>query len=170
MKKEPEVTIYIHRAFRTVLPPLVIGLVLAWLIQYLPSKPLGVHLSLNEIDGDSMFFPLSMLIIVLAVVRSISVWFDSSYCISPHHIYETTGRCSLKRQHVELAFEDVRGVRSEQSLLQRLLGVGAVVVWTASANAPAVIMRGIYQPDRIVSLIQARLDRRHMNEKAKKRA
>ena len=50
------------------------------------------------------------------------------------------------------------GVRFQQNLLERALNVGTVLVWTASADRPEVVMKGVRDPDVITRIIQQRID------------
>ncbi|WP_295449524.1 PH domain-containing protein [uncultured Thiodictyon sp.] len=58
----------------------------------------------------------------------------------------------MNRQVVTMDREDVRDLRVHQTRLQRLLDVGDISVYTDS-DKPALVVRGLPCPERILSLI-----------------
>ena len=153
-------------AWRWMFPEIAIATVVALAIQFVPSEPPGIQFDrfFGGIAGD-VFLPVSFLVFAVLLIRPLALLFDASYRLGTHHLYGTTGRISLQRRHSEIAFEDMRGVKCEQGLLSRLLNIGTVLVWTASANAPAITMRGLSSPEHITHMIRERIDRTHIQKR-----
>lgn len=100
-------------------------------------------------------FPLLVLVLGL---RPLMLRRDAVFEIGCHHLRGETGRISLRRHSIEVPFEDIRGVRVSQTLFQRLIGVGDVILWTAFSELPEVSLRSISGPHRIAREISHRLD------------
>ena len=113
--------------------------------------PLGGHLL-------TVILPVSVLLFLVMAARPFLVTKDALYTVGTHHLYLETGRCSFNKKHIEVPYEDIRGVRYEQHLIERLLGVGTIFVWTATSESSAIEMRSIPSPQRVTSLIRERLD------------
>jgi len=54
----------------------------------------------------------------------------------------------LSKEYTEIAQSSIRTVRVQQTLLQRIMGAGDVLVFTAG-DAPEVVIRGLPNPDLI---------------------
>jgi uncharacterized membrane protein YdbT with pleckstrin-like domain len=123
--------------------------------------PVAVHGAQKNI-----VLPLSLLVLLILLARPLVLLIDSVYTIGNHHLYAVVGRCSLKKKHIEIPYEDMRGVRFEQSMTQRLLDVGVISVWTATSESAAITMRGIAHPEAVTSMIRERIDEARMRSPA----
>ena len=54
----------------------------------------------------------------------------------------------LSKQYTEIAQTSIRTVRVQQSILQRLMGAGDVLIYTAG-DMPEVLIRGLPEPEKL---------------------
>ena len=54
----------------------------------------------------------------------------------------------LSKQYTEIAQTSIRTVRVQQSVLQRLMGAGDVLIYTAG-DMPEVLIRGLPEPEKL---------------------
>ena len=78
------------------------------------------------------------------------VWFIQTkmdhLVIKPDEIVWTHGL--LSKQYTEIAQSSIRSVRVQQSVLQRIMGAGDVMVYTAG-DLPEVVIRGLPNPELV---------------------
>ncbi|NCA88926.1 MAG: PH domain-containing protein [Gammaproteobacteria bacterium] len=78
------------------------------------------------------------------------VWFVQTkmdhLVIKPDEIVWTHGL--LSKQYTEIAQSSIRSVRVQQSVLQRIMGAGDVMVYTAG-DLPEVVIRGLPNPELV---------------------
>lgn len=151
----------ISRSWRSVLPNLIFAFVAAGLVLYfsLEYDFFGFTLDFTFFGKKiTAVFPLFLLVLGVLLARPVFLMKDTKHILASHHLYSESGRLSLHRQHVEIAFEKMLGVRFQQNLIERALNVGSVLVWTASADRPEVVLKGIKDPEVITRTIQQRID------------
>lgn len=85
------------------------------------------------------------------------VWFLKTKAltliVSDHHVVLRTGL--LSRSFSELSIDRIRSVRVRQSLLNRMLGVGTVEIFSAG-DEPEIAAAGIPNPQRVRDLLRGR--------------
>jgi uncharacterized membrane protein YdbT with pleckstrin-like domain len=54
----------------------------------------------------------------------------------------------LSKQYTEIAQTSIRTVRVKQSILQRIMGAGDVLIYTAG-DMPEVVIRGLPEPSKV---------------------
>jgi uncharacterized membrane protein YdbT with pleckstrin-like domain len=54
----------------------------------------------------------------------------------------------LSKEYTEIAQSSIRTVRVQQSILQRIMGAGDVLIYTAG-DMPEVLIRGLPDPDKV---------------------
>jgi uncharacterized membrane protein YdbT with pleckstrin-like domain len=102
------------------------------------------------------------------MIRPVLLLFDARNEISPHHVRSVQGRLSWKRKNSEVSYENMRGVEASQNVIERILGVGTIKLWTAISDTPEIVMKGIDDPDSIAKLIQQRIDKSYTGHKIAK--
>ena len=101
-----------------------------------------------------VLFVLALLIALAAVISQRS----TSWSITSERLIERRGLLSQMRREVELV--DIRSVEVTRTLLQRLFGIGSVVVASAASADSLIRMHNIANPDAIAETIRkARLKR-----------
>lgn len=160
--------IHIKRSWCSIIPHLMFALLVTALVVYLTinTKSFGVEIPIQILDGEiNLTFPLFLLVLGVLLARPIFLLKDTRHILTERHIYTEFGRFSLFRKHSELAFEEMLGVRFEQSLLERILTVGTISVWTASADHPEVVMKGVRRPEVYTKIIRERIDKNLIKRK-----
>ncbi len=155
-------------SWRCNLPELIVGLTIVIIVatKTYGTAYYGLSLSAELLGTDQdILLPLHLLLLAVVIARPLFWHFDSKHVLGSHHIYSITGRCSLKKERIELSFEDILGVRSNQTIIERILGVGSILVWTASSENPEITMRGIANPEDVVQQIRMTMDQSKINDK-----
>lgn len=65
----------------------------------------------------------------------------------------------LNKSYTEINMDSVRTVKINQSLLQRMLNAGDVMIYTAGDN-PEVVIRGLPDPDKVRDYIRGQSEER----------
>jgi hypothetical protein len=152
----------IRPSIRGVIPSFLISLIAAGGIYYLRGQSsFRESAAPIQIGSFETSLPLLMtaLMFLFLMARPVVLLFDSYYTIGRHHLYAVIGRISINRRLTEVPFEDMRGVRCDQTIIQRLLNIGSVVVWTATVDAPAITMRWVRNPEAVTNELCHRIDR-----------
>lgn len=157
--------IHIHRSWRSVILSLVVGLIVTFATFWLSVaySAFGPEIS---VSGMTFTLPVFLLVGIVAVIRPLLLMFDCQHEISCHHVRSTQGRCSLRKQFAEIAYEEILGVRASQNILERLFNVGSILIWTASAEHPDLILHGIKDPEYYARIIGSKIDRSIINERS----
>jgi uncharacterized membrane protein YdbT with pleckstrin-like domain len=106
-----------------------------------------------------VFGVLGLALAVIAFFRLLSWWIATKVDrlkIKDDEIVWTHGL--LSKQYVEIGLGSVRTVRVSQSLLQRILNAGDVIVFT-SGDAPELVIRGLPNPDAVREHIKGQTER-----------
>jgi len=153
--------IFLRRSWRSVLPRVILGLLVSSLVYYAAQKFESDSLRHDfAVFGYDISWSLALAFLVLlaAIARPISLMFDCSHELGCHHMKSTKGLLSFQREHVEIPYEDILGVRVSQNIFERILNVGRILVWTASADRPEISMGGIGDPEAGAGQIKAKVD------------
>lgn len=154
----------IHRSWRSVLPGLLLFIVVS-----IASVPISNEYPILLLDFDLSLFglpyrvsmPILGLISAVLLARPLFLMYDCYHQVRCHHLRTISGRCSLRKNSVEIAYEDLRGVRVQQSLLERILGVGTIMIGTSITDQPKVRLHGIGNPSFYANIIMEFMDRTH---------
>lgn len=162
MKRSKELNIhYFRRNWRSVILPIIFAIVISALILVatLDTVFFGIPITTD------FHLPIALLVLGFLLIRPICKLLDCSYRVSTHHVDATSGILSTRKRHVQLPFEDILGVACEQSVLDRLLGIGDVKVWTAVEDRPEITMEGIKGCEKISSIIRNNIDASRLSGK-----
>ena len=106
-------------------------------------------------------WPLAGALLVLAwmiVAMAVLARSSTSWSITSERLIERRGFLSRTRREIELA--DIRSVEIDRRLIQRLLGLGSVVVSSAASADFSIRMEGVADPETITETVRrARLRR-----------
>jgi hypothetical protein len=158
-------TLVAHRSIRSVLPQLLFGLAVVGIFYWYIEHPHYSGLKV-VIGGYETHLPIWPLLLAVLLVRPLLMILDCRHQISQHHIRSESGRCSFKREAIEVPFESLKGVKVDQTVWERLLGVGTVVAWTGIPGSPDVKMHGIGSPHRLAKFLAAKIDQLKMKQHA----
>ncbi len=99
---------------------------------------------------DSRFVSLAGLAVAALAFLWLLGWFVKTkmdhLVIKADEIVWTHGL--LSKQYTEIAQTSIRTVRVQQSILQRLMGAGDVLIYTAG-DMPEVLIRGLPEPEKL---------------------
>ena len=99
---------------------------------------------------DSRLVSLAGLAVAALAFLWLLVWFVKTkmdhLVIKADEIVWTHGL--LSKQYTEIAQTSIRTVRVQQSILQRLMGAGDVLIYTAG-DMPEVLIRGLPEPEKL---------------------
>lgn len=115
----------------------------------LATPPVAGGLSAN-LALDSRLVSLAGLAVAALAFLWLLVWFVKTkmdhLVIKADEIVWTHGL--LSKQYTEIAQTSIRTVRVQQSILQRLMGAGDVLIYTAG-DMPEVLIRGLPEPEKL---------------------
>ena len=115
----------------------------------LATPPVAAGLSAN-LALDSRLVSLAGLVVAALAFLWLLVWFVKTkmdhLVIKADEIVWTHGL--LSKQYTEIAQTSIRTVRVQQSILQRLMGAGDVLIYTAG-DMPEVLIRGLPEPEKL---------------------
>ena len=86
--------------------------------------------------------------------------YDAKFIIDEHGVEAQIGLVSLNLRQPRLRWEDIRGVEPNQTIWERILGIGTVLVGSAMTQEVEVQMSGVANPRAIQLLIGGERDRR----------
>ena len=113
--------------------------------------------------GDTTYFLHLPVLILLpgAVLGKILInIYDAKYIIDERGVEAQIGLVSLSLRQPRLRWEDIRGVEPNQTIWERLLGIGSVLVGSAMSQDVEIVMSGVANPRAIQLLIGGERDRR----------
>jgi|GEM_PF-6694949 len=107
-------------------------------------------------------FPILGLIPVLLLLRSIWPVLNCEYLIDSRGIQSREGILWFNFRQPRLRYEDIRGVEIKQSILDRILVIGDLVIGSAAAvhEEGEIVMKRINDPQAVQQLIQKAIDRK----------
>ncbi len=113
--------------------------------------------------GDTTYY-LHLPILVLlpgAMLGKILInIYDAKYIIDERGVEAQIGLVSLNLRQPRLRWEDIRGVEPNQTIWERLLGIGSVLVGSAMTQDVEIVMSGVANPRAVQLLIGGERDRR----------
>lgn len=113
--------------------------------------------------GDTTYFlhlPLLSLPAGAMLAKILIHIYDAKYIIDEHGVEAQIGLVSLNLRQPRLRWEDIRGVEPNQTIWERILGIGTVLVGSAMTQEVEVQMSGVANPRAIQLLIGGERDRR----------
>ncbi len=149
--------IRVRRSPRSVIFRLILALAIGILGVALWNSP-AFYTSPVPFFGIDVRLPVFLLLFLFLVLRPVLLLHDCHHELTAHHIRSISGICSFNRKEFSVPYEDVRGVRADQSILDRILGIGSVVAWTNSGLAPEIRFDGIRRPRKVAEMVSDRID------------
>jgi len=105
---------------------------------------------------------LPYLILIPGALLGKVLWviYNSKYIVDERGVEAQVGLVSLNLRQPRLRYEDIRGVEPNQTIIERILGIGTVLIGSAMTSEVEIAMRGVANPRAIQLLIQGERDRR----------
>lgn len=166
-QSEQAVRYYFYPTWRSQLMNLVVLFLLSILTvvvsRYIPA--LVVAGSLFSIGKTTLFLYLPILILLPgAMLGKILInMYDAKYIIDEQGVEAQIGLVSMNLRQPKLRWEDIRGVEPNQTIWERLLGIGSVLIGSAMTQDVEIVMSGVANPRAIQLLVGAERDRK-LNE------
>lgn len=79
--------------------------------------------------------------------------YSTEYSVTTKRIVVKTGLFSVRKTEIRIA--DVRGVETDRTFWQRLIGTGTVAVGTAATAAAEIHMLDVSNPQKVVDIINS---------------
>ena len=135
----------------------LLGIVIS---NYIPA--LVMKGSLFSLGSTTYYLHLPVLILFPGFVlgKILINIYDAKYIIDERGVEAQIGLVSLNLRQPRLRWEDIRGVEPNQTIWERLLGIGSVLVGSAMTQDVEIVMSGVANPRAIQLLIGAERDRR----------
>lgn len=101
--------------------------------------------------------PVLIVAPIFIVLRSIYRVFNTRYVLGMSSIIKISGILSPSTTSTELYYSNVRAIKIDRGLMQRMLGVGSIAIGDLFSNASDIVMEGVSNPVQYKSIIERRL-------------
>lgn len=160
--EDRHVRYYFYPTWRSQLIPLVGFFILSGLTVWASGFPYMVLKGkLFALFGTTYFLDLPILVLIPGFLlgRVLLSIYDAQYIIDERGVEAHIGLVSLNLRQPRLRWEDIRGVEPNQTLWERILGIGSVLIGSAMTQDIEIIMSGVGNPRAIQLIIQGERDR-----------
>lgn len=149
--------VLIHQSWLNQLPLLLLLFLLEALIIYVRiefSDRSATKLPETHVDTLISLLPIVPLLILIKAAFPI---INERLVVTPQYIIHVMGRISWRERTVRLEYNHIQEIEIEQTILQRILGVGDIsIVALGGANVAAIHMHGLAHPRGVKDLIRAK--------------
>jgi len=114
---------------------------------------LRLDLGVENSKLASFFKVVPALLLLEALRRK----FNDRYTLTNQKLIQESGLLSIKYKMVSLRLDDLREVKTSQSLLGRLLDFGTITAGTAAIAKEEIIFIGVSAPDEIARKIREKM-------------
>ena len=101
--------------------------------------------------------PPVWILCAFSLFRIFSILNNSVKEIRKKHIHYVSGRWSLKRNEIEMPYEDIAWVNVSQNVLERFVNIGSISIGTAMSDKPSIVMQGIRTPHKYAQKIYKKM-------------
>jgi len=154
---------YFYPTWRSQLFPLIGFLITCILCVWISIKVPSTVIKgpLFPLFGSTLFLHLPLLVLIPGLVlgKILIYMYDSKYIIDERGVEAQIGLVSLSLRQPRLRYEDIRGVEPVQTLFERILGIGGVLVGSAMTQDVEIVMEGVDSPRAIQLLIGGERDK-----------
>lgn len=160
---DESVRYYFYPTWRSQLFPLIGYFILSYFAIWLSNEVDALVISGKLFDvGDTRYMldlPLPIFIPGFLLGKVLLYIYDSKFIIDERGVEAQIGLVSMHLRQPRLRWEDIRGVEPNQTLWERILGIGSVLVGSAMTNEVEIVMEGVANPRAIQLLIGGERDR-----------
>ena len=134
---------------------------------------LGIYLSAllpgSIVRGDlftifgyqiSMSLPLFWLMPLIALGIAIFRIYDVRFAVDSRGVHCTVGIMNIYQRTTSIRYEDVRGITLEQTIIERSLGIGRLLIGTAATGESEILFDGIAVPEEVQAMITSEREKR----------
>lgn len=113
------------------------------------------------IGGITLYLYLPVLTLIPGFIlgKILINLYDAKYIIDSRGVEAQIGLVSMSLRQPSLRWEDIRGVEPNQTIWERLLGIGSVLIGSAMTQDVEIVMKGVANPRAIQLLIGGERDR-----------
>lgn len=117
------------------------------------------------IGPASIPIPLFGLLPLIILFRLLHNLYNFRYILCDEYVLEVRGLWSLAAKSVRINYIHIRGIEIDESLVQRILGLGDVSILGVIGNQgePCLVINGVRHPRKVKDLIQERVNKQVQN-------
>ena len=112
------------------------------LMQFRPSKASEIKLYFLAVLFI-VIFPVSIIMLLVAWARIAS----TQYRFTNQRLFKRTGLIAKHEEEIELF--RIRDVKLSQGIIQRIFGIGDIVVISSDETSPILLIKGVRNPENI---------------------
>ena len=127
---------------------------------YVPMLVFSIKLFTLHSSTYVLHFPVLILVPGYLLGKVFIHVYDAKYIIDDGGVEAQIGLVSMNLRQPRLRWEDIRGSEPQQTLWERMLGIGSVGVGSAMTQDVEIVMKGVANPRAIQLLIQSERERR----------
>lgn len=161
---EESIRYYFHPTWRSQFANLFLFFVLCGLCVYasgaIPWLVIPGKLFTWDKTTVMLHFPVLTLIPGYVLGKILIRVYDAKYIIDEGGVEAQVGLVSFNLRQPRLRWEDIRGSEPQQTIMERVLGIGTVLVGSAMKEDVEIVMSGVANPRAIQLLIQGERERR----------
>lgn len=118
-----------------------------------------IKVSVGRIFGTDVGFiiPVLILIPIFIALKSVYNVFNTRYVLGMTSIIKIDGVLSPSSTSTELYYSNVRAMKIERGLVQRVLGVGSLIIGDLFSGDADINMNGVSNPVQYKSIVERRL-------------
>ena len=149
--------------WRSQMGNIIAFVLLSFATVYLSNGPLSFMVlkgKLFPLGNDMLWlhFPVLIMIPAYFLMRVLVAVYDSKFIIDDRGVEAHLGLVSFNLRQPRLRYEDIRGVEPTQTLVERMLGIGTLLVGSAMTFEVEIVMEGIDNPRAMQELINRARD------------
>ena len=138
---------------------LLIALTIA-LSEYVPQLILKGPLFTLGSRTYYLYLPIAILLPFFVLGKILIKMYDAKYIIDDEGVEAQVGLVSFNFRQPRLRWEDIRGVEPNQTLWERFLGIGKVLIGSAMKEDVEIVMDGVANPRAIQLLLDGERKKR----------
>ena len=105
------------------------------------------------ISGPIVFTPLLLVVVGAAIIGyPLTLLLHTHYVITTHELYRKTG--FFRRNVKNIKHDMIQNTSYNQSLIERLLTLGDVMIFTAGTDSTEIVLMNVKQPQQVAKIIK----------------
>ena len=136
------------------------------LSRYFPGSIITGRLISVGTHTISLSLPLWWFLPFFTLMTTMVRIYNVRYAVDGWGCHCKVGILSLKLRSTSVRYEDIRSIETDQTLMERIVGVGSVLISTASTAGVEVLFEGVAAPDEVQDMLQRERDSRQRAAKA----
>ncbi len=123
---------------------------------------------LFSLGNSSIYLSLPLFWLVPAGVLGNAILriYNVRYILDDRGLESRVGIVSLKQSITRIRFEDIRSIETDQTLFERIIDVGKVLMGTAASGGIEMTFEGVASPQEVQKIIQLECDARQSQNRS----